>query len=146
MNGGAGGQLNLMAGQNNPAAMHFAQMQAKLAEFHSHHSQAVHNVNSANMGNNEKGVADSDEEDERECASIKSDESRSQSPEQRDRGSADENGSDRSTPPTWAFKMGCNFCNSVFSSSTELAQHIRRHYESKLETNASPPSTTSEPA
>lgn len=134
MNGGPG-QLNLMAGPNNPAAMHFAQMQAKLAEFHSHHQ--------AHNDMHEKGV-DSDEDDER--ASVKSDDSRSQSPEQRDRGSADENGSDRSTPPTWAFKMGCNFCNSVFSSSTELAQHIKKHYESKVDTNASPPSTTSEPA
>lgn len=136
LNGGPGNQLNMLAGQNNPAAaMHFAQMQAKLAEFH---SQA--------MQNGEKSDESGNEDDER--LSGKSDlESRSPSPsgQHEDQDSGDENGSDRSTPPSWAFKMGCNFCNKVFSSSTELGQHIKDHYrERKMETSRSPTSAASE--
>lgn len=44
---------------------------------------------------------------------------------QRDRsGSIDDETSDHSSRQSWHFDMACNFCDKVFSSSTDLENHL----------------------
>jgi hypothetical protein len=119
MNGMGANAFNLMGGNSNSAAAHFAQMMR--------------------MSNNHplSGRTVSNDDDDRE--SIKSDsDSRSLSPQSmKDTNvDADDNCSDRSTSPiSWSWKMACSICNRICSSATELESHIQSHFASKAESN-----------